>query len=155
MEARVLAAVMAMMTWSAAASATPLEVRHARTIRVAINGRSEEAVALRANAGSWRLELPRGAAGTLVVRDVTLGARGPSTFELTVAAGTPVVLDGSLFRADHAYRAELRRGTTVVGSVLLYLSPPPRERGPVTFDDREAAGSGSDDELVASDKGTL
>jgi hypothetical protein len=153
---RLAMTVLAIAAMSATASATPLEVRHARSIRVALNGRSEDATALRAApGGGWRLELARGAAGTLVVRDVTLGATGPRTFELAVAPGASVVLDAARFHADHAYRAELRRGLTVVGSVLLYLSPPPRTRGPVTFDDREATAPASDDELVASDKGSL
>jgi hypothetical protein len=152
---RLAMTVLAIATMSATASATPLEVRHARSIRVALNGRSEDATALRAGPGGWRLELARGAAGTLVVRDVTLGATGPRTFELVVAPGASVVLDAARFHPDHAYRAELRRGLTVVGSVLLYLSPPPRTRGPVTFDDHEATAPASDDELVASDKGTL
>src|SRR5690349_18203784 len=113
MRAQVLAAVLAVATVSATASAAPLEVRHGRSIRVAINGRSEDATALKSIAGGWRLELPRTATGTVVLHDVTLGASGPRTFELAVATGGSVMLDDGRFRADHAYRVELRRGLTV------------------------------------------
>jgi hypothetical protein len=136
------------------AAAPPLTVRHGRSIHVTINGRTEEAVALKLDRGGWRVTLGgAGAGGTLVVRDVTLGATGPRTFQLAL---TPegVLLDEARFRADHAYRVELRRGATLVGSALIYLTPPKR-RGPVVFDDGDAAAPSNDDELVASDKGSL
>ncbi len=147
---------------STTAWAAPLEVRHGRSIRVTIAGKSEEAIALRPSPtgptgpAGWRLELaPRTASGTLVVHDVTLGATGPRSFELALTP-TGVLLDVARFRPDHAYRVELRRGTTIVGSVLVYLTPAGRQRGPVVFDDREANGNAADDgELVTSDTGTL
>jgi len=141
---------------SAAWAAPPLTVRHGRAIHVTIGGRTEDASALKAAPGGWRLTLAGTGkeAGTLVVRDVTLNATGPRTFELPLAA--EVVLDDGRFRPDHAYRVELRRGTTVVGSALIYLTPL-KQRGPVTFDDREtgAAAPADDGELRASDKGSL
>jgi hypothetical protein len=158
MQGRALAvAVGVLVSVSTIASAAPslLTVRHGRAIHVAIGGRTEDAFALRGAAGGWRLELAgAGAAGTLVLRDVTLGSAGPRTFELALAAGG-VTLDDARFRPDHAYRVELRRGTAVVGSALIYLQPSKR-RGPVVFDDREtAAPSSSGDELPTTDKGAL
>jgi len=143
-----------MLVGGSAVAAPPLSVRRGRAIRVAINGRTEDAVALRFDRGGWRVTLAgAGAGGTLVLRDVTLGASGPRMFELPLAAD--MLLDDARFRPDHAYRVELRRGTVVVGSALIYLSPN-RQRGPVIFDDHDASGPApADDELRASDKGTL
>jgi hypothetical protein len=144
--------------WGAPAAAA-LTVRHGRAIHVTIGGRSEEAFALRGAAGGWRLELAGASGGAtigvLVVRDVTLGATGPRTFELPLAPGA-IVLDDGRFRADHAYRVELRRGTVVIGGTLIYLQPV-KQHGPVVFDDREAVApaAASSDELQTSDKGAL
>jgi hypothetical protein len=147
-----------------APTAAALTVRHGRTIHVTIGGRTEEAFALRGVPGGWKLELagtsggaPSGSApsGVLVVRDVTVGATGPRTFELPLAPGA-IVLDDGRFRADHAYKVELRRGTVVVGGALIYLQPL-KQRGPVVFDDREAVAPAAppSDELQTSDKGSL
>jgi hypothetical protein len=141
---------------ASSALATPsLTVRRGRAIHVAIAGRTEEAVALKATPGGWRFALAGVGkeGGTVVLRDVTVGATGPRLFELPLTAD--MLLDNERFRPDHAYRVELRRGTVVVGSTLIYLSPN-RQRGPVTFDDREAgAPAPADDELRTSDKGSL
>ncbi len=147
-------ALLVMLLGGTAAATPPLTVRRGRAIHVTINGRSEDAVALRFDRGGWRVALGgAGSGGTLVLRDVTLGATGPRTFELPLAPDG-VLLDEARFRADHAYRVELRRGTAVVGSALIYLTPQKR-RGPVVFDDREAGAPPTDDELGPSDKGAL
>lgn len=147
-------ALLLLLAGGSAAAAPSLTVRHGRAIHVTINGRTEDAVALRFERGGWRVALGGAvAAGTLVLRDVTLGATGPRVFELPLAADG-VLLDESRFRADHAYRLELRRGATVVGSALIYLTPQKR-RGPVVFDDRDAAAPSADDELGTTDKGSL
>ena len=161
-------ASLAASAWGAPTAAA-LAVRHGRAIHVTIGGRTEEAFALRGAPGGWKLELAgtsggatsRGATsggatgGVLVVRDVTVGATGPRTFELPLAPGA-IVLDDGRFRADHAYRVELRRGTVIVGGALIYLQPL-KQRGPVVFDNREAAAPGAppSDELQTSDKGAL
>jgi hypothetical protein len=133
------------------ASAAPLEVRHGRPIRVALAGKTESAIALRAlPAGGWKLEVAATTA-TLSFRDVTGGNGASPRFQLSVVGGR-VVLDGMRFRADHAYRVELYRGENVVGSVLIYLQPP-RGRSKVVFDERDSLGR--DDELAPSDKGVL
>ncbi|HEX9101885.1 MAG TPA: hypothetical protein VF997_06760 [Polyangia bacterium] len=144
----------ALVCGAAVASATPpLTVKHGRSIHVTIGGRTEDAFALRPTPGGWRLALGgAGSGGTLILRDVTLGATGPRTFELPFAP--EVVLDEARFRADHAYRVDLRRGTIIVGSALLYLQPQKR-RGPVVFDDADASKPASDDGLTTSDKGSL
>jgi hypothetical protein len=153
---RLGALLVALVCGASVAAATPsLTVRRGRAIHVTIGGRTEEAVALKAAPGGWRFALAGTGkeGGTLVLRDVTLGASGPRTFELPLAAD--MLLDDARFRPDHAYRVELRRGTVVVGSALIYLSPN-RQRGPVIFDDHDASGPApADDELRASDKGTL
>lgn len=148
-------ALLLLLAGGSAAAAPSLTVRHGRAIHVTINGRSEDAVALRFDRGGWRVALAgaAAAAGTLVLRDITLGATGPRMFELPLAADG-VLLDESRFRADHAYRLELRRGATVVGSALIYLTPQKR-RGPVVFDDRDTAAPSADDELGTTDKGSL
>ena len=138
-----------------AAVTWPLAVRHGRSIRVTLAGRGEEAMALRANPEGWRLDLGGTLAGaTVSVRDVTAGAT-TTRYELNVVTGG-MLLDKERFRADHAYRLEVRRGTVVVGNALIYLSPPPRGNGRVVFDDRDTSGAAtSDDALTPSDKGTL
>ena len=148
-------ALLLLLAGGSAAAAPSLTVRHGRAIHVTINGRTEDAVALRFDRGGWRVALGgAAAAGTLVLRDVTLGATGPRLFQLPLAAGA-IVLDDARFRADHAYRVELRRGTSIVGSALIYLQPV-KHRGPVVFDDGEtAAPATSGDELQTSDKGSL
>jgi hypothetical protein len=156
--ALVSCASLASAAWGAPTAAAALTVRHGRAIHVTIGGRTEEAFALRAVPGGWKLELAGtsggATSGVLVFRDVTLGATGPRTFELPLAPA--IVLDDGRFRADHAYRVELRRGTVVLGGALIYLQPLKR-RGPVVFDDREAVAPTAppSDELQASDKGSL
>src|SRR5437870_1298460 len=108
-----VAAVVALAAWAAAAA--PLTVRHGRTIHVSLGGRTEDAVALRASVDGWRLELAGALAGaTVSLRDVTAGAPAVTRYDLSVVAGG-MVLDSARFRADHAYRLEVRRGTVVVG----------------------------------------
>jgi hypothetical protein len=146
---------LASSAWGAP-TAPSLTVRHGRAIHVTIGGRTEEAVALRGVPAGWKLELAAtSGGGVLVVRDVTLGATGPRTFELPLTPGA-IVLDTGRFRADHAYRVELRRGTVVVGGALIYLQPL-KQRGPVVFDDREAGAPAAppSDELQTTDKGSL
>jgi hypothetical protein len=151
-----IGAFLAVLGVSSTAAATPLAIRHGRSIRVALAGRTEPATALRpiANCG-WKLELANATAGAVLsFRDVTGGMTAAPRFELPVVAGG-VVLDSTRFRADHAYRVELRQGQAVVGTVLIYLQPPRGGRGSVVFDDRDALGSTRDDELAPSDKGAL
>jgi len=146
--------LLVMLAGGSAVAAPPLSLRRGRAIRVTINGRSEDAVALRFDRGGWRVTLAgAGAGGTLVLRDVTLGATGPRTFELALAADG-VLLDERRFVADHAYRIELKRGTAILGSAVIYLTPQKR-RGPVVFEDREAGAPASDGEIGTTDKGAL
>jgi hypothetical protein len=133
--------------------ADPLTVRHSSEIRVAIKGHTEEAFALAGTANGWRLDLTGVAkTATVTVRDVTSGV--PSgKYELSLVGGG-ILLDTVRFRADHAYRIELRKGESVVGSALIYLRPP-RQNGRVVFDTREAAKTDADGELGTFDKGSL
>ena len=122
------------------ATASPVAVRHGRTIHVSLAGRTQEAVALRATAAGWLLDLGGTPAGaTVSVRDVTTVGASPTRYELNVVPG--LLLDLARFRADHAYRVYVRRGTEVLGSALIYLQPPPRGNGRVVFDDRDTAKS--------------
>jgi hypothetical protein len=152
-------AVVVVAAHAGAAVAEPLAVRHGRSIHVSLAGRTEDAVALRATPAGWRLELAGAGAltgATLSLRDVTARGSAASRYELSLAPGG-MVLDTNRFRADHAYRLEVRRGTVVVGNALIYLQPAPRGSGRVVFEDRDTAASAasSDDELATSDKGTL
>jgi hypothetical protein len=149
-----LAFVVGLSLVAATASGAPLTIRHGRAIHVEIGTKTEEAFALRAVAGGWRIELGAATNTTLVLRDVTRGATGAMRFELVVVDGA-VTLDDARFRADHAYRVELRRGTAVIGGALIYLSPPRRSRGPIQFDDADANRPDDPGELRATDKGTL
>jgi hypothetical protein len=153
---RSILALVVTLALPAAAWSAPLAVRHGRTIRVALAGRSEAAVALRAVAGGWRLDLAGvGSGGTLLLRDATDGATGPRTFELALSSAS-ILLDDTRFRADHAYRVELRRGTAIVSSALIYLQPPRRSRMPVVFGDRDAEGApAADGDVPSMDKGSL
>ena len=148
-----VALVVALTLAAATATGAPLTIRHGRAIHVEIGAKTEDAIALRAVAGGWRVELGAATNSTLVLRDVTAGA-SPMRFDLPVVDGA-VTLDDTRFRADHAYRVELRRGTAVIGGALIYLSPPRRNHGPVKFDDAEATRPDDHGELSPSDKGAL
>jgi hypothetical protein len=146
--------VVALSLVAATAGAKPLAIRRGRSIHVEIGAKREDAIALRASAGGWRVDLgPTTTNSTLVLRDVTAGGAAATRFDLPVIDGA-VTLDDTRFRADHAYRIELRSGTVVIGGALIYLSPPRRSRGPVVFDDADATRHDSG-ELQPSDKGAL
>jgi hypothetical protein len=134
-------------------SAEPMTVRHGSGIHVSIRGRTEEAMALRPVAGGWRLDLAGVArTATVTIRDVTAGV-APAKFELSLVAGG-ALLDKERFRPDHAYRVELHKGESVVGSALIYLRPA-RQEGRVSFDAREASAPDADGDLSTFDKGAL
>jgi hypothetical protein len=131
--------------------AAPLNVRYGQPIHIALAGKREAAVALRAVAGGWKLDLG-GPIGVLHLRDVTNGAP-PYATELTIGRSA-VLLDPARFRADHAYHIELRQGEKVLGTAFIYLKPPRSPRGPIRFDDRDA-NVADDPELKTINKGSL
>ena len=149
-----LAAVLpAVLAHASIASAEPLTVRHGSPIHVELKGHTEDAVALRSVTGGWRLDLAGVArTATVTVRDVTAGV-APAKFELSLVAGG-VLLDNARFRPDHAYRVEVRKGESVVGSALIYLRPAHRN-GRVDFSAREASPTEADGDLPTVDKGAL
>jgi hypothetical protein len=135
------------------AAASPLRIRNGSSVRVAIHGKREMGVGLRARAGGWRLELATGENETVDVVDITDGANA--------ARWTVEVLDGALlldeerFVAGHAYRVTLRHGTAELGTALVYLYPPSAAgRHQLTFDDAEAGSAGGGD-ISISKKPTL
>jgi hypothetical protein len=127
------------------------DVRNGTRIHIQLAGHREEAVGLRPGADGWRVVVGGGDVRAALF-DVTSG-RSLAGFELPVQRGK-VLLDRARFLADHAYRLELRRGTELLGSALLYLYPPPRGSNKVIFDDGER-DSRDDDGILATAKGGL
>jgi hypothetical protein len=147
---RALSSLVLVAVMVAPAAGAPLAVRNGRSIRISLAGQRQAAQALTPGAQGWRLDLAR-LRGTLRLSDVTVGA-APSTMELQVS-GAAVLLENGRFRPDHAYRIELRKGMTVVGTAFIYLKPPPRQRA-IRFNDKDTSAS-ADGELVTIAKGTL
>jgi hypothetical protein len=136
------------------AVAAPLKVRNGSSVRVALHGKREPGVGLRAGRGGWRVELG-GATPTDVAEalDVTDGANG-TRWTVDIADGGALVLDEERFIAGHAYRITVRRGTESIGTTLVYLYPPAvATRHKVTFDDADTAASGND--IAITKKPTL
>jgi hypothetical protein len=136
------------------AAASPLKVRNGSTVRVAVHGKREAGVGLKAQKKGWRLELAATADEVADVLDVTDGANN--------TRWTVEVLDGALFFdsdrfiAGHAYRINLRKGTEAVGSTLIYLYPPQSSaKSRVTFDDEAVNGGANGDDIAVSKKPTL
>ena len=151
---RGLALGLALTIVGGTAAASPLRVRNGSTVRVAMHGKREVGVGLRARAGvGWRLELAVGGNDTVDVVDVTEGANA-TRWTVDVVDGA-LLLDEARFVAGHAYRVTLRHGMTEVGSSLVYLYPPSvASRRKVTFDDADA-GSATGDDILISKKPTL
>lgn len=147
----VIVGVVALVGGSAAGA--PLKVRNGATVRLAVAGRHESAVGLKARAGGWRLELDAAAGDTVDAFDVTAGAHGA---KWTVAAvDGAVFFDQERFIAGHAYRLFVRRGAAARGSTLVYLYPPKASAShKVSFDDDEA-GANDDGEIATIKKPSL
>jgi hypothetical protein len=141
-----------LLAFGGVATAAPLKVRNGSSVRVAVHGKREAGVGLRAQKGGWRLDLAPTAEAVADVLDVTEGFNATWTVDQTAGGG--LFLDSERFIAGHAYRVTLRKGTEALGSTLVYLYPP---TGPaksrVTFDDD--ATSGGDGDIAISKKPTL
>jgi len=134
--------VVALMGGSAVAA--PLKIRNGSSVRVALHGKREAGVGLRAGRGGWRLELAAATTDVADVVDVTDGANG-ARWTVDVADGA-LMLDEERFVAGHAYRVTMRRGTEALGSTLVYLyAPSVASRHKVTFEEEETAGGGAGD----------
>lgn len=151
---RGLALGLALILVGGTAAAAPLKIRNGSTVRVAVRGKREVGVGLRARPGiGWRLELVAGGNETVDVVDVTEGANA-TRWTVDVVDGS-LLLDEGRFVAGHAYRVTLRHGTSELGSSLIYLYPPAvASRHKVTFDDADA-GSATGDDILITKKPTL
>jgi hypothetical protein len=130
------------------AVAAPLKVRNGSSVRVALQGKREAGVGLRAGRGGWRLELTAAATDVAEVVDVTDGAN--STRWTVDVSENALMLDSERFIAGHAYRVNLRHGSELVGSTLVYLyAPSVSGRQKVTFEDDDASTSGIGDIAIA------
>ena len=144
-------AVVAIMGGSAVAA--PLKVRNGSSVRVALHGKREAGVGLRAGRGGWRLELAASPSDVADVVDVTDGANS-AKWTVDVADGA-LMLDEERFVAGHAYRVTMRHGTEAIGSTLIYLyAPAVASSHKVTFEDEDTAGGGSGD-IAITKKPTL
>jgi hypothetical protein len=132
------------------AAASPLRVRNGSSVRVAVHGKREAGVGLRAQKGGWKLDFGASADEVADVIDVTDGANS-ARWTVEVAGGA-LFFDTDRFIPGHAYRVSVRKGTEAVGSALVYLYPPAAAaKSRVTFDD-DAAKSGADGEDIAISK---
>jgi hypothetical protein len=126
------------------AVAAPLKVRNGSSVRVALQGKREAGVGLRAVRGGWRLELTAAPTDVADVVDVTDGAN--STRWTVDVAENALMLDAERFIAGHAYRVSLRHGSESIGSTLVYLyAPSVASRQKVTFEEQDNTASGIGD----------
>jgi len=91
------------------------------SVRVSLEGGREWGVGLRGDARGWRLTLgSTGGATSVVFIDETAPTHDKWVVE---ARGRSLVLESARFQGGHAYRVEIRRGSTVVDRGLVYLYP--------------------------------
>jgi hypothetical protein len=128
------------------AAGTRLRIRNGHGVVVALGGSREAASGVRPGKQEWVLEVGADLAGaTALLDDVTPGATA-SKWTLPVS-GDRIVLDAARFRPSHVYRLEARRDRVVLGSVFVYLYPPPVERVKrLDLDERADADKAHEDE---------
>jgi hypothetical protein len=122
--------VFGMLALAAPARAAParLRIKNGRSIMVAVGRAREAASAIRPDKKVWTLELGADLVGAVAdLQDVTPNIPGAARWTLPVETER-LVLDDARFLASHVYRVEVRRERQVVGSALVYLTPPPAAR---------------------------
>jgi len=127
-----------------AATASPLKIRNGSTVRVALQGKREPGVGLRARSGGWQLEVAPLPGAVADVFDVTEGSSA-SKWTVQVEDGV-IFFDQETFLPGHAYRVLVRHGAESLGTTLVYLYPSTvaTRQHRVTFDDADAVGNASD-----------
>lgn len=121
------ASLLAFAPLALAGAPTPLRIKNGQSITVGLGKAREAATGIRPEKKVWTLELDAALLGAEAdLRDVTPNVVG-SRWNLPVAT-TRLVLDAERFLPDHVYRLDLRRERQHLGSVLVYLYPPPAER---------------------------
>jgi hypothetical protein len=137
------------------AAAAPLKIKGGSPVRVAVHGKREAGIGLKAQKGGWRVDVAAKADEVVELIDVTDGANG-TRWNVDVRDGA-LVLDNERFIAGHAYRLMVTKGMEPVGSALVYLYPPlSSARSRVTFEDDSAGGGlGMDGEIGVMKKPTL
>jgi hypothetical protein len=147
--------------WSnAAPEAKQIRVKNGRTVRVVLGARREHAVGIRPEKDKeqdrWLVVLAPDMAGSSAeLQDITPDVSG-SRWVMPVS-GDRLVLDAERFLPSHVYRVAFRRDGQLLGTVLVYLYPPPAERvGRADFrDDETAADKSSSSSLATTPKGDL
>jgi hypothetical protein len=130
----------------APAPAPRLRIKNAQSIRVTIGTRRHEpASGIRPDKGVWNVIAATdltGAAAEMV--DLTPDA--PRSRWVVDVTGDKLVLDARRFLPGHVYKLDVRKEKRVIGSVLVYLYPPPAEGvGRVEFKDEESKKKDSSD----------
>jgi hypothetical protein len=121
----VLVLGMLVIAWAAPARAAPtrLRIKNGRNVMVAVGRSRESASAIRPDKKVWTLELTADLVGGVAeLQDVTPNV--PSARWTLPVAAERLVLDEVRFLPSHIYRVEVRRERQVLGSALVYLTPP-------------------------------
>jgi hypothetical protein len=129
------------------AASSPAEARTlvGPSVRIAFGSRHERGIGLRGDARGWHLSLREAQGATSVV---LVDQTSPLHDKWIVPVeGTTLLLDSARFRGGHAYRVEVRRGTTLLVEGLVYLYPgrvghPGRVELELDEDDAQASEEG-------------
>jgi hypothetical protein len=107
--------------------AAPVHIKNGRSVNVVLGKTREAAVGIRPEKKAWPVELGAGLVGAEAdLQDVTPDVAGARWVVPVVAPR--LSLDEARFLPGHVYRLELRRERRLLGSVLVYLFPPPAAR---------------------------
>jgi hypothetical protein len=143
-----------LVAFGGVAGAAPLKTHGGSPVRVAVEGKREAGVGLKAQKSGWKLALTASADEVADVFDVTAGANS-AKWSVEVRDGA-LFFDNERFIPGHAYRVVLHKGMDAVGSTLVYLYPPPSSaRNRVTFEDDSASAGAGDGDIAISKKPTL
>jgi hypothetical protein len=145
-----------------AAAEPSLKALSGRQVRVAVAQKGKMALAVRASASGWRLELRAADNGVAEVFDVTPGS--PSRTWTLAMTGGLVTFDRGRFAGGHTYRVSLHvdTQTTGVGFVYLYPEAPAKMAAPerprtqrLRFDGDDAKEAEGDSSPTIANKGRL
>jgi hypothetical protein len=141
----------------APAPAPKLRIKNAQSIRVALGTRRHEpASGIRPDKGLWTVVSATDLTGASAeLLDLTPNA--PRSRWVVDVQGDKLVLDGRRFLPTHVYQLDVRKDKRLLGSALVYLYPPPAEKGPghVEFKDEESSKKDDSHDVTAVPKGDL
>jgi hypothetical protein len=134
-----------------------LRIKNAQFIRVSLsNSRHEPASAIRPDKGLWNVIMAAEVAkASAELVDLTPNA--PRSRWVVAVSGDKVVLDGPRFLPSHVYQLDVRQDRRLVGTALVYLSPPANAKGTerVEFKEEETGKKGDAGGLTRVPKGDL